>query len=343
MKSKTVNQSAGVSACVGLAVAAAVCAMALPVQAAQMPDVTADYSVQTIGLPPGDVTEIFCVFMNDSGLVALQGNTTVLTMGFTAVWEKGVWEMVSVPGSEWTGCGNPTTASGQIPLCYADQDGNQHNALYHKGTITYLPDCHFPHCQFPTWQWGVQLINDHLIMTGVLWDTTPGACWDAAYGYYCFHGLLVDRSLSLFTKFDCPGALSTVPCGINNALKMVGWYDKPDGSFHAFFSDGGKTFEKIDPPGSDPQWGERAWMINNQGEICGAYIEKSTEIQKGFLLRKGTFSTFYIPQSSSTQVTGITDSGHLSGVYTVITGYNPDATPITTPYPFIATPKHGRK
>ena len=52
MKIKTSNQSAGVSACVGLALAAAVCTTSLPVQAA-LPDVTADYTIQTIGYPPG--------------------------------------------------------------------------------------------------------------------------------------------------------------------------------------------------------------------------------------------------------------------------------------------------
>ncbi len=315
MKIKTSNHSAGVSACIGLALAATVCTTSLPVQAA-LPDVTADYRIQTIGLPPNAaVNTIFCVFMNDSGMVAIQCNTVVgpgASQGLTAVLEKGVWTAMNIPDAVWIGCGNPT-ARGVVPLCYGTSDGNEHNALYHKGAYEYLPDYPLPS------QCGVQLINDDLIMTGLLFDP-EGTCTDG-YGNPCQHGVLMNRSLSLFEVFDYPGADDTAAMGLNNARQTVGQYENPDNTDHAFFSDRGKTFVNIDPPGAvSGVWpsGSMGWMINNQGEICGSYTDAATGVQQGFLLRKGKFSVFKVRAFNSTpiistSVTCITDSGQLSG------------------------------
>ena len=323
MKIKTSNQSAGVSACVGLALAAAVCTTSLPVQAA-LPDVTKDYTIQTIENPPGtDITEIFCVFINESGMVAMQCNSAGGTgsQGLTVVREKGVWKGINVPGSLWTGCGNPTD-SGQVPLAYATPDGNFHNAIYHQGRYTHLPDCPLP------LQCGVQLINDRLIMTGMAFDPT-GTCLDASGGP-CVHGVLLDSSLSWFSMFDYPGAADTYAMGLNNALQIVGQYGDLDGTWHAFFSDRAKTFLNVDPPGSA---NPGCWMINNQGEICGQYTDASAGVQQGFLLRRGKFFAFNVPKSTSTQVCCITDNGHLSGMYVDSTG---------SPHGFIATPRCDR-
>ena len=321
----------GLSTCLGLALAATVCTTSLPVQAA-LPDVTGDYTVQTIEMPGATLTEINYVGINDSGMVVMQYNAFIgstTAEGQTAVREKGTWKVINVPDSAWTGCGNPT-ASGRVPLCYADGNGNWHNAIYDHGKYTYLPDCPLP------LQCGVQLINDHDIMTGIVFDTTPGGCWDymPVLNYFCFHGVLFNTSLSLFQRFDYPGAVSTLPFGVNNALQIVGWYDLSDETAHAFFSDGGRTFVNINPPGSVSLTAANG--INNQGEICGGYTDASTGVPQGFLLRKEKFFAFHIPNSSSTWLDCITDNGHLAGNY--LDNGNP-----AMPHAFIATPKPGSK
>jgi uncharacterized membrane protein len=138
----------------------------------------------------------------------------------------------------------------------------------------------------------------------------------------------------MFQEFDYPGAVSTLPFGVNNALQIVGWYDLSDETAHAFFSEGGRTFVNIDPPGSVSVTAANG--INNQGEICGGYTDASTGVPQGFLLRKGKFSAFHIPNSSSTWLNVITDNGNLSG------NYLDHATP-PMPHGFIATPKPGHK
>jgi hypothetical protein len=301
----------------------------------RLPDVTGDYTIQTIDVPPlpgGVVDEIFAVSINEAGMVVVQYNTVapaegggVWNQGQTAVWEKGVWTVINVPNSAWTGCGNPT-ACGQVPLCYADTAGNWHNAIWHHGTYTYLPDCQ------PPYQCGVQFINDHLIMTGMAFDPT-GNSWDPVIGWYCVHGVLFNKSLSLFKMFDYPGAYSTYAMGINDAEQFVGGYTSPeDNGWHSFFSDRGKTFVNIDPPGSA---NAGAWMINNLGEIVGWYTDASTGVQEGFLLRRGEFFAFNVPRSSSTAINCILDDGKLSGVYL-------DTETPSMPHAFIATPKRDR-
>jgi hypothetical protein len=307
----------------------------------RLPDVTGDYTIQTIDVQPpsgGVINEIYCVFINEAGMVVVQYNSVIPTTGGgvqsegqTAVWEKGVWTVINVPNSAWTGCGNPT-ARGQVPLCYADSAGNWHNAIWHHGTYTYLPDCP------PPYQCGVQMINDRLIMTGMAFDPT-GNSWDPVMDWYCEHGVLFNTSLSLFKMFNYPGAYSTYPIGINDADQIVGGYTSPeDNGYHCFFSDHGKTFVNIDPPGSTNPVNVQTrgvFMINNLGEIVGFYTDASTGVQEGFLLRGGKYSAFNVPQSSSTAINCILDDGKLSGVYL-------DTETPSMPQAFIATPKCNR-
>jgi hypothetical protein len=332
-RSGPVARPLGLSTCLGLALGALFCALSQSAQA-QLPDVSADYTIQTIENPPGtDINEIYLVLINDAGMVAMQYNTLsgggTVNEGQTAVLEKGVWTVINVPGSAWTGCGNPN-ASGDVPLAYANPDGNWHNALWHHGTYTYLPDCE------PPYQCGLQLINDDRIMTGLAFDPTSTS-WDPVADFYSGHGVLLNASLSLFQLFDYPGAYSTYALGINNAGQIVGSYTSPsDNGWHCFLSDGGRTFVNIDPPGSanPPDSVSRSvTMINNQGDIAGFYTDAITGVLQGFLLRNGKFSAFNVPQSSLTILTGITDNGNLSGLYYDSGG---------TPHAFLATRQGGR-
>ncbi len=295
--------------------------------AQQLPEVAGNYAIQVID-PPSGTGPIYAVFANQNGMLVMQyGTVGTESQGHTALLENGVWTIIDVPNSDWTGTGN-ANASGWIPMPYGDAAG-YHNALYHRGKYTPLPEYLAPPGQTP-YQYFVQLINDRFDMTGIAFDPNSD-CTDSLGP--CMQGVLLNTSLSLFKIFHPPGAVSTYPMGLNNANKIVGGYQNSTGEYHAFFSDEGKTFINVDPPDSANSPVDGAWSINDNMEICGTYFNTSS-VQQGFLLREGIFSVFNIPNSLSTSLMFITNNGQLSGFYVDLDGIS---------HPFIATPKPGRK
>src|SRR6266567_752329 len=70
-----------------------------------------------------------------------------------------------------------------------------------------------------------------------------------------------------FTDVDYPGAVWTVPTGINDSGQIVGQYLASSGVRHGFLLSGG-TYTTIDCP--DPYTdGSNAVGINNSGQIVG--------------------------------------------------------------------------
>ncbi len=61
-------------------------------------------------------------------------------------------------------------------------------------------------------------------------------------------------------------------------------------------------------------------MINNQGEICGGYVDLATGVLQTFLLRHGVFSVIKLPNTSWSAVNCITDAGDLAGTYGDLAG-----------------------
>jgi len=291
-----------------------------------------DYTLQVID-PPPDTTQIWWVFINERNMVVMQYFTEPVVgaaQGHTAILEDGVWKVIDLPGSFWCGASNPN-ASGRVGLVYVlseddNANGIWHNAIYHRGTYTPLPD-YTPAAGTPAYQYGVQEINDRGIMTGVAFDPASDIDPDGTYHY---HGLLFDASLSLFHVFDPPGSLSTFAFGLNNAGWMVGWYLKEDGKSYGFLSDRGQQIFDLNFPGADQTW---PCSINNRGEIAGQYAEPDG-LYKEFLLRQGKFAKFIMPDTQYNTIDWIVDNGQLSGNYLDLDG---------KPHGFIATPKHGRK
>ncbi len=335
MRTKKLSQSA--SWLFGLILAGALCTTALPVQA-QVREVSGDYTIQVVE-PPQYTTALWYMFMNNSGMLNMQyffEPPVGVSQGHSAVLENGVWKIVDIPDSQWTGLSNPTD-SGRVGLVYADSSGNWHNAIYHRGKITPLPD----YTGQPAYQYGLQLISDHGLMAGIAFDPAVDIEPDGSIHY---HGLVFNEKLSLFKVFDPEGSASTMPFGCNDSGVMVGQYlewtgpGTWDGLYRAFLTRDQKTFINLNPPGG---LGSAAVCINNRGEICGNYSDDPSNPNgwqapgtHAYLLRKGTFSLFTIKGSSWTSLDWITDSGRLAGVYSDQNGQ---------PHGFIATPKSGGK
>lgn len=292
-------------------------------RASELPNVLEDYSIKIIE-PPPDTTEIWFVFINEKGNVVMQYFTEPPSgeaQGHTAILEDRTWKVIDVPNSYWCGVSNPN-ASGRMGMVYVqspedDAKGIWHNAMYHRGTLTPLPD-------HPTWQYGIQEINDHGLMTALAF---------APDGNYRYRGLLLNASLSLFKVFDAaPDAYATMPFGINNAGWFVGFYNKePHGRMQGFLSHLGDNFAVIDfPEGVGGVW---PFAINNKGEIAGMYAD-ADDMYKGFLLRDGKFAKFVIPDTQFNTIDWIVDNGSLSGNYLDLDG---------KPYGYIAKRVAGRK
>jgi hypothetical protein len=365
MKIKTSNQSAGVSACLGLALAATVCTTSLPVQAA-LPDVTADYNIKTVQ-PPDGTTGIMNLFMNDNGMVVIMYCTpTTVGCGDMAIWEDGAWKELLAPMPRPAARGTlslyttPTcpNAFGQMALCFNNPVINGaaaggiclcHHAIYDEGKYTYIGGYPYYHTRDgQKWYWCIsQAMNDLGVITCLAWGEQTV---DALGGTHS-RGLLLNASLSLFELFDPPGSATTWPAGINDAGMVVGEYfhytgTEPwqtsanpwEGTWHGFLRDTCETYVDLDVPGYPGL--TTPLFINNEGETCGIYGTPywtgdlwAPGVQ-GFLLRNGEFSSFNVPGSSWTYLDVITDSGKLAGAYADQSG---------NLYGFIATPKCGRK
>ncbi len=112
---------------------------------------------------------------------------------------------------------------------------------------------------------------------------------------------------------------SSAATGINNASRIVGYYDMKHG-----FLDNGVSFKTIDVPGSQTTF---PFGINGArrivgffgdiglGQLCGP--KKPTH---GFLDSGGSFTTIDVPGATQTCAYGINDLGQIVGLFSDTTG-----------------------
>ncbi len=84
------------------------------------------------------------------------------------------------------------------------------------------------------------------------------------------HGFLRDKR-GRFTRFDVPGASSTLPLGINDRGRVVGFYAdpaRPNGVGGSFLREPDGDIRRIDVPDA---FVTQAHDINNRGEVVGFY------------------------------------------------------------------------
>lgn len=84
---------------------------------------------------------------------------------------------------------------------------------------------------------------------------------------------------STITPFDVPGAVWTLPVGINDSGTIAGSYSD-DVAIHGFLRDHNGSFTSFDVPGQDLIYPQG---INLAGSITGNYYGGSTPYSHGFL------------------------------------------------------------
>jgi len=125
-----------------------------------------------------------------------------------------------------------------------------------------------------------------------------------------------DRAPGRYLSIDYPGASMTEAWGINDDGDVVGLYVGSDSFPHGFLQHEG-DFTTIDVPGAD---GTAAVGINSRGEIAGQFFHADDFVTHGFLLSKGTYTTFDVPDVPGAVATvpmSINNRGEIVGFYLV--------------------------
>lgn len=272
-----------------------------------------NFTFQTVDAPGrsyfDEIPILTFTFLNNNGLITQQyfGPNPPVGFGHTALLQDGVWSIIDVPGSIYTG-GTRANSRGQVALGYALDDGVMHTAIWQRGVYTPFPD-------IPGYTLFPNAINDHGKLAGTAVDADGRE-----------HGFVGDAEH--YTIFDHPLASpGTSPFSLNNAGTVIGWYDASDGTIQSFRRDGDQ-FEDIVPPDSIFSL---ALTINNAGVIGGAYLD-SDFIAHGFLLRKGTYTMVDFPGAAQTKIDSVNDRGDISGGYIALDG---------SVHGFVATLIHG--
>lgn len=113
-----------------------------------------------------------------------------------------------------------------------------------------------------------------------------------------------------YTSPTYPGALFTMPYGVNDSEMVAGYYTDVNGVGHGF-SLSGTTYTTIDYPNA---LYTIAYGINNTGTIVGYYGDASG-VGHGFTLSGTTYTSIEYPGALFTIATGINNSGTIVGYY----------------------------
>lgn len=217
------------------------------------------------------------------------------------LWKDGTITILDKPDAMVT-FANGISDRGIVAGGYHDSDGG-HAALYHvvNRTWTELPDI----AGLPSN--GAGEINNKGICMGGASEASGangvGWLWDG-------------KTYSFFAVPEANGpAGGTQPQGMNDHGQVTGTYLDASGNAHGFLKDG-PTITTFDVPGAD---GTIPCSINNQGDIAGFYIFVDSNGWQsgayGFILRKGSFVTVPILDSTLSGMSTINDRGQLSGIY----------------------------
>jgi hypothetical protein len=135
--------------------------------------------------------------------------------------------------------------------------------------------------------------------------------------------------LGTFTEANDPnaspvsGITTDQLLGVNNSNVAVGFYVDDSGLMHGYtYNIATGTYTTIDVPTSDGAMAgtTMAAAINNAGEIAGSYTNAVTGNTESFLDIGGTFTTVYIPGTTTTALLGLNNTGEAVGFDTYSNG-----------------------
>jgi uncharacterized membrane protein len=151
-------------------------------------------------------------------------------------------------------------------------------------------------------------INDRGWIAGEANTVSPVPGTPGSVGYLLKRGR--------FTTIRVPGAVLTEAEGINNRGVVVGGYLDRDGNGHGYRWEKGR-FTTIDPPDTrvEPLIGAAIVLlqdVNDRGDMVGFYTPGNGTF-RGFLFRKGRYTTFAVPGSQATAPFDINNRGQIAG------------------------------
>lgn len=124
---------------------------------------------------------------------------------------------------------------------------------------------------------------------------------------------LADGQRVTFNRGDL-GSDSIVATGLNDNLKVVGYFNRGGGTPNTGFIWENGVYSVIQSPeGADQVW---IYDINNQDQIAGFYdLLGNTAIRIGFVYFNDQYYLFEYPGSPRTHAVGINDNGQVVGFY----------------------------
>lgn len=125
------------------------------------------------------------------------------------------------------------------------------------------------------------------------------------------HGFLYEGGRHRY--LDYPGAIETIPTGINAQGHIVGFYRHyPRTRLQGFMYDG--KFTSLNYPGAEDS-DTQLMGINDSGEIVGLCACGPHKAAHGFIFSKGKFIDIHFPNASGTFPNGINVHGMIVGFY----------------------------
>jgi hypothetical protein len=227
------------------------------------------------------------------------GSTIFLTVALSscavaAAERQAIFTSFDYPGATST---SPSgiNANGAVVGNYVDSTGKQHGFLLSGGNFSSIDYA-------GAIVTGASGINDQGDIVGIHVDT-PGQPGGGVHGYLLRQGV--------FTAVDYPGHLNTIAQRITNGGQILGCYHDTDtmGTMHGMVVSDGKFSEQSMP--ASMNYG----AVADGSVTAGQYMDMMTGVVRSFLASADVFAPFDFPFSIATQVTDMSPSGEVTGIY----------------------------